>query len=190
MKTHRIIVSSTLLALAGFGALAQPAAPTQEQVRNANVRGIVKGKIIKLSGGTYEGAPFVHGGAERPRVTLLDGFSATGNLDASPEVERVVLLTQSSGGSGVNVFLAVFVMRGERVANLSTVLVGDEAQPSALTIGGGMIFLDIMEAGPGDAACCPTRQVRKTYRLGNRGLEPVTGVSSIAVPRQAAERPC
>jgi hypothetical protein len=181
------IAAWVLAALSALGApAATPVAPTLEQIRAASVRGIVQGKTVKLKDGKYEGAPFVRGGTERPTVALVERYSSTGNLDDTPAEERVVLLTQSSGGSGANLFLAVFGMRGGSVRNLATVLVGDRTQPSMLAIGGGMIFLDVVEAGPGDAACCPTQPARKTYRYGRHGLEPVTGVSSLPLPGRSA----
>jgi hypothetical protein len=166
-----------VLVLSWLGASAvvagEPAAPTLDQIRGAKVRGIVDGKTVKLRNGIYEGAPFVRGGAERPRVELLDTFTATGNLDDTPAEERVVLLTQSTGGSGVNLYLAVFGLRGKRAENLGTVLVGDRTRPSMLTIGGGMIFVDVVETGPGDASCCPTHPARKSYRLRDDGLSAI-----------------
>jgi hypothetical protein len=177
MSRHIGIWIGLLLALAGpCASAAPPAAPTIEQIRGAKVRGVPKGKTVRLKNGRYEGAPFVRGGDERPRVELLERFSATGSLDEAAGEERVVLLTQSSGGTGANLYLAVFVLRGDKAENVSSILVGDRTQPSMLSIGGGMIFLDVVEAGPGDAACCPTQPARKTYRLGRHGLEPVTGV--------------
>jgi len=152
MNRRGLIAGCLFAGFTGLGAwAAAPAAPTLEQIQNAKVRGVLDGKSVRLKGGRYEGAPFVRGGAERPRVTLLDRFTATGNVDETPVEERMVLLSQSSGGTGVNLYLGVFGMRGGTAENLDTVLVGDRAQPNMLAIGGGMIFLDFVEAGPGDA---------------------------------------
>ena len=46
-------------------------APTADEVANLSYRGIEEaGGNVTLQGGSWEGAPYVEGGASRPRVTL------------------------------------------------------------------------------------------------------------------------
>ncbi len=160
-------------------------APTLEQLRGAKVRGIYKGKTVQIKNGVYEGASFVAGGASHPRVELLSKMTATGNLDNLPGEERVALLAESSGGSGTDLFLAVFGLRGGKVENLGTVRVGDRVQLRVLNIMDRTIVLDVVEGGPNDPACCPTQAARLTYALENGALKKqhaeVVGKLSVAL---------
>ena len=163
---------------------APSAAPTFEQLSCAKVRGIYGGKTIQLKDGVYEGEPFVAGGASRPRVMLLGRLTATANLDNQPGDERVALLAESSGGSGENIFLAVFGEQDGNVVNLGTALVGDRVRLRRLDIDGRTMLLDVVEAGPGEPMCCPTQLARTSYRLEPERLQlvaaDVTGVLSLA----------
>ena len=51
------------------------------------------------------------------------------------------------------------------VTNLATGLVGDRIQVKNGSISDGRITLDLIETGPGDAACCPTRKTLSEWRL-------------------------
>jgi predicted aspartyl protease len=154
-----------------------PPAPTVKQLRRAEVSGILEREPVKLNDGVYEGAPFVAGGAERPRVALLDGWAAAGNVDDKPGDERVALLAASSGGTGTSLYLAVFAMRDRRLTNLGTVRVGDRVVPRGVAIDGRAIELDVVEGDDGDPLCCPTRSVRRSYRLESGGLRQLADVS-------------
>ena len=44
----------------------------------------------------------------------------------------------------------------------------------ALSIADRRVTLDVVEAGPGDALCCPSRLARKSYALQGAALVPVT----------------
>jgi predicted aspartyl protease len=154
-----------------------PPAPTVKQVRRAEVNGILEREPVKLIDGAYEGAPFAVGGAERPRVALLDGWAAAGNLDDKPGDERVALLASSSGGTGTNLYLAVFAMRDRKLTNLGTVRVGDRVVPRGVSISGRTIELDVVEGDAGDPLCCPTRSVRRSYRLEPEGLRQLADIS-------------
>jgi heat shock protein HslJ len=81
------------------------------------------------------------------------------------------MLGSSAGGSGEFAWLAVFGVRDDDVENLRTVPVGDRIQLHSLWIERGSIVLDVIEAGPNDAACCPTQVSRKTYVLRGGVLE-------------------
>ena len=149
---------------------ADTAAPTVEQLRDAVVQGIYAGKTISLRNGAYEGAPFMPGGASRPQVTLLEGLTATGDLNGVAGAERVALLAESSGGTGVNVYLALVSQRGSEPVNIGTALVGDRVQLRGLDIRDATIMLDVLRPGPQDAMCCPTELARLTYRFDKAGL--------------------
>ncbi len=157
--------------------------PTAFELAHATYSGILNEPVI-LTGGRWEGEPFVEGGASRPTVGLLDHFMLTGDLDGDGLDEVVTLLWESSGGSGNRLFLAAVARKDESVANIGTDLIGDRVQIRSGAIEDGRIILDIIRAGPEDAACCPTEKALVTWALSADGLsrvaEETTGRLSLA----------
>ena len=112
------------------------------------------------------------------RVTLWDAPVALGDLDGQPGDEAVVLLGASSGGSASFVYIAAFGRRDGGLSPATATLVGDRVKVLALSIADRRVTLDIVEAGPGDALCCPSRLARKTYALQGGVLVPVVPAAS------------
>jgi len=94
-----------------------------------------------------------------------------GRHDAVPDA--AVLLSESSGGSGIYTYLALVTWRDGELRNIATQLVGDRVQLRSLSVGPGAIILDVLAAGPADPACCPSRKLRKRYRLQDARLDVV-----------------
>jgi heat shock protein HslJ len=140
---------------------------------------------VRLTDGRYEGEPFVAGGASRPTVTLVERLSLEGDLDGDGQPERVLLLSENSGGSGVNLYLAVVTLRGGMAVNTGTAFVGNRVQVRDLEIVDRAIVLDVVQAGPADAMCCPTQMAQRRYKLGAGGLSEqgskILGTFSLAV---------
>ncbi|HEY5657814.1 MAG TPA: META domain-containing protein [Myxococcota bacterium] len=139
---------------------------------------------VTLAGGVFEGAPFVEGAAARPRVELIAALSRRADLDGDGALEAVAFLSESSGGSGSNLYAAVLRPRGEDWINIGTALVGDRVQLRSLAVEGGRIRLDVLQAGPGDALCCPGELATREWTLTAEGLTEVrseeTGRLSLA----------
>jgi heat shock protein HslJ len=148
------------------------AAPTLAEVANATYAGILQEQLT-LEDGRWEGQPFIDGGAARPTVALAEHFLLEGDLDADGRPEAVALLWESSGGSGTRSYLAAMGRDDGRVVNLDTALIGDRVQLKSGSIAGGRITLELVEAGPADAACCPTQRTRSVWSLTGTGLERV-----------------
>ena len=72
---------------------------TTEQLASATYSGIYD-EPFTMTGGAYLGDPFVEGGASRPSVQLIDDFLLSADLTGDGKDEAVVLLAESSGGSG------------------------------------------------------------------------------------------
>lgn len=155
----------------GHGATApgMGSAPSLEELGNATFTGVFDGPVT-LVDGVWEGAPYVDGGAARPRAGLVEHFTLSGDLDGDDLDETVVLLWESSGGSGTRIYLAAVERLGSGVVNLATALVGDRVQIEAASIADGAISLDLIQAGPGEAACCPTQKALVTWRLEDGAL--------------------
>ncbi len=156
--------------------------PTVAELANATYAGVFD-EPVTLKDGRWEGSPFVEGGASRPSAGLVEDFVLTGDVDGDGRDDAVVLLWESSGGSGTRTYLAAMGRTGGAVVNLATALVGDRVQVKTGFITDGLITLDLIQAGPGEAACCPTQKALAGWRLIDGGLTPtesvVTGTLSL-----------
>ena len=149
--------------------------PSVEQLAGAVYTGIYD-EPVQLSDGVYEGRPFVPGGASRPTVQLLEAPTATGELDDRPGQEAAVLLVENSGGSGSFVYLAVVGLQNGEAINLGTAWIGDRSRVEAISIEGSRIRLELLEHGPGDPACCPSREAEQSWVFRDGGLVRVANV--------------
>ncbi len=167
---------------------AQITVPTAMELANAVYRGI-EDHPVRLQNKLWQGEPFVAGGASRPRVGLVEDFQLTGDVNDDGVDEAVVILWQSSGGSGTYLFLAVMGRADSDIVNLATAPIGDRVQIRSGRIDDGKIELDLVQQGPGDAACCPSRIVIRSWTIGARGLtESPVRVSGALTPADIGNR--
>jgi heat shock protein HslJ len=141
---------------------------TDETLKNAVYHGIYA-EAIQLTDGLYEGEPFVEGGASRPTVTFTGAY-AFGDLNANGVTDVVVVLVESSGGSGNFRYLAVVLNQEGKPENVATALLGDRAQVQTVTVDGADITVNAVAHGPDDPMCCPTQKVTLTYRFDGEQL--------------------
>jgi hypothetical protein len=149
-------------------------APTLEELKNATYNGF-KGHHgpVTLADGRWEGKPYVEGGASRPEVYFVRDFRLIGDVNGDGTDEAVVLLGESSGGTGQNIYLAVVDRKNGKLENVASTLVGDRIQIREARIEEGRIFLDLLQAGPGDAACCPGELATRGWELTAQRAERV-----------------
>jgi uncharacterized membrane protein len=129
---------------------------------------------IQLQNGRYVGQPFITGGASRPTVTLLPKPSALVDSDADGEREWLVVLAESSGGSGTFYYLAVMQRRGVGFRSRATVSIGDRVEIERISVDGAMVRIDLLAAGDDDPACCPSEARTKRWQWIEDDLHPVT----------------
>lgn len=151
-------------------ALGSEVPPSLDELKNATYRGF-EGEEgpVALVDGIWEGEPFDEGGASRPRVRFVGDFMAAGDLDGDGSDEVVVLLSESSGGSGKFLYLAVVDRNGGELDNVATELVGDRVQVRGASVDDGKILLDLLRVGPSDAACCPGELATVGWKLSSEG---------------------
>ena len=164
------------------------AAPTLEQLANTRVAGVFEHEVA-LRDGHYEGEPFLPGGASRPRLEWIREPVVIVDLDDDGHEEAVVLLVASSGGSGSMRHLAVIGMRAGEATSLATVLLGDRVQVRSLDAGEGRIRLELVEHGPGDPACCPTRRSVREWRLETGASWQLVETRSLALEAALSDAP-
>lgn len=146
------------------------ASPLPEALGNIAYSGIYE-EPVQLVDGVYEGEPFVPGGAARPRVELLADLYLTGDFDGDGTEDAWVLLNENSGGTGQILYLAMVSDVAGNPRNPGTVAIGDRVDIMGLAAVDGNARLDYVAAGPGEAACCPTRMITAVFGLkdGNLG---------------------
>jgi len=158
------------------------AAPSAEELARTTYVGVYD-EPVALEDGRWEGEPYAAGAASRPAVELVGDFRLTGDLNGDGSEEAVVLLAKSSGGSGTYNYLAVVGRDGKNPVNLGTAGIGDRVQVRSAGLADGRIELDVIQQGPGDAACCPSQKAKRTWALDDSGLTEVaseiTGTLSI-----------
>jgi len=156
--------------------------PSPEQLESATYAGL-RDEPVTLSGGKWQGEPVAPESAARPEVVLIDTIAPTGDLDGDGAKETVALLSESSGGTGSNSYLAVMKSSGAGVENVATALVGDRVQVVSLGIESGSITGVFVQAGEGDAMCCPSSKVRRSWKLeGGELLEqPIEELGKVSI---------
>jgi heat shock protein HslJ len=125
---------------------------------------------ITLEDGHWDGQSYMEGGAERPAVGLVEDFLLAGDLDGDGTDEVVVLLWESSGGSGTRSYVASVGRRDGDTVNTGTALVGDRVQVRSGRIADGRIEMDVIQQGPADSACCPSQLARRSWTLDANSL--------------------
>ncbi len=162
---------------------ATAAKPGLDEAARATYSGIYDHAVI-LTDGVYEGVPFAEGGASRPRVELIEEFELAADLDSDGSEETVVLLAESSGGSGTFGYLAVLAREDGVVANVATAPLGDRVQIRSWGHDGKTIVVGVVQAGPEDAACCPSQVAVRRWTLGPDGLaeEPAEIEGELSLP--------
>lgn len=177
----RLFLARLLVACAGLGGCTVTPAPETgnipsdgppEALSAATITGIYTAPI-QLQHGRYVGPPFVLGGASRPTVTLLSEPVALVDLDADGEREWLVVLAESSGGSGTFYYLAVMQQRGVGFRSRATVLIGDRVRIGGISADGATVRVHLRAAGGDDAACCPSEARVKRWQWVDDGLYPV-----------------
>ena len=174
MKTTRLRYAIILLAGISFALVTQTGFARDttaliSKLGNATYSGI-EDQSVTLVDGQWEGQAYVEGGASRPRVGLLKDMYFTGDLDGDGQEEMVVILWQSSGGTGSNSYIAVMKPDNDGYRNISTALLGDRVKLKSGKLESGKIILDVLQAGESDPMCCPTQLATRIWTLEDTQL--------------------
>ena len=123
-------------------------------------------QVVQLTDGKFEqGTP---GSADFISVQVTD-FIAAGDLNADGVDEVAALISENQGGTGVFVFLAVYVNVNGALTFQTSSIVDDRPQLNALSIEDNEIFLDATIHGFEEPMCCPTLRTTRHYRLADGG---------------------
>src|SRR5215510_13960249 len=145
-------------------------APTLKELKNASYSGVEGLKSpIKLVDGRWKGSPYKKGSASRPVVNLVGDLRVLGDLTGDGTEDAVVLLNYAPGGTGQLLYLAVMTRRKNKIENIATTLIGDRFQIRDVRIEQKRIFVDVIQAGPKDAMCCPGEVTTREWTLESGG---------------------
>jgi heat shock protein HslJ len=170
--TSLVVLCMSLL-VSGCTSVPHVDASSMADLKNLSYQGI-HAEPVRLRDGVFESEPFVADGVSRSRVQLIEQLMVSGDMSGDGHAEAAVFLTESSGGSGVYTYLAIVTKSGFGYKNIATKNLGDRVQVRALRFAGGTLVLDIVTAAAGDAACCPSLNMRNTYRLVDGELKQIT----------------
>ncbi len=162
-RNMMILVSLLLLMLSAHAA--QSTETFISQAGNLTYQGIDDNQQIHLKKGVWQGKPFQSNSASRPRVGLIRDFSFSGDLNHDGQVEHIVFLWESSGGSGTQIYMAVIAGHNGQWTNIATQHIGDRIQLQMGRVQQANIELDVIQAGRNDPACCPTQHVLRRWKL-------------------------
>ncbi len=146
---------------------------TLARLKNATYMGIQEKDPVTLTDGIWVGEPSQEGGSSRPSVFFVRDFLLEGDIDGNGTDEAAVLLAASSGGTGVNIYLAAVRITDDKLDNLDTKLVGDRVQIRKAGFGAEHIFLELVEAGPDDPMSNPGELTMVGWNLVNEKLVPL-----------------
>lgn len=90
---------------------------------------------------------------------------AIGDLNEDQIDDAVILLAESSGGTGIFVSMVVIVSQGGTFVQLGSVAIDDRPIINNLVIMDGEIKLEAVIHGINDAMASPTFSVKQTYRI-------------------------
>jgi heat shock protein HslJ len=139
-------------------------APTWEQLRTATYYGLqLPGAPVTLEDGKWERV--------RTQILLAPDFRVVGDISGDRIPEAAVILAESGGGSGTFHYIAVVGYRNDRLENLGTVPLGDRVQVRSVRILPSKLEAEVVQAGPGDPACCPGDLVNRYWSYSDAGLQ-------------------
>jgi len=147
------------------------AGPGQAELANATFTGLHgAAKSITLVDGRWEGEPWIEGGASVPSARLVGDLVVHADLNGDGVIESLNLISYSGGGTGHFVHLSVNRFNNGSVENVSNALLGDRVMVRGVRIQDEMILVDLVQAGPGDGACCPGDMITRAWALQPSGL--------------------
>jgi heat shock protein HslJ len=155
---------------------------------NATLSGIYE-EPITLVEGEYEGEPFDPEGASRPTVHLITELMPAGDLDGDGVDEVIALVEENSGGTGHFLYIVPLATVDGVVQQLGVAEVGDRVKIRSMGIEDHSIVMETIEAGPDDAACCPTLKKKRTWTVINGALSEMEAQVEGTVSLQDLEGP-
>jgi hypothetical protein len=100
-----------------------------------------------------------------------------GDINNDSSEDGVVILAENGGGSGISKSFLVILNQNNIPTQTSNFYLGDRTIIENVEIKNNQIKLTLITNGPGDAACCPSLKVTKTFKLQGNELSEVVPTS-------------
>jgi len=153
----RILVYFALLSTASAGEVQGPAAKDLEGITIHSAW--FPSGTVTLKNGEYRG-PAAPGSVTETVVRLTDrrAFGPMNGKDSA-----AIIFATDTGGSGMFYDLALIVKGSGGWVYADATLLGDRIKVHSVGIKGNEIIVSMSAHGPGDAMCCPTREVTRLF---------------------------
>jgi hypothetical protein len=140
-----------------------------EQIRNGPYQlGFTDAlRIIQLSEGRYQDG--VPSDANYVEVHVTD-FIALGDINGDGVNEAAALVAEDYGGTGVFVFLALYVEKAGEPEFLTSVYIDDRPVIEDVSFDGNQVFLVSITHDADDPFCCATLKNERHYQLNDNQL--------------------
>ena len=142
----------------------------QQQIQNADYQlGFTDvPRTVQFTNGVFQQG--TAGAADFMDIRVTD-FIAFGDINGDGVNEAAALISENYGGTGVFVFLALYVEQAEQPVYLTSVFIDDRPAVDSVGFENGEIYLRVTTHGAEDPFCCPTLRNERHYRLINNQLE-------------------
>lgn len=156
---------------------------------NATYQGLKSDDVaVTLVDGQWQGEPYQEGGAVVPRVQLLGNLMARGDVTGDGAEDAVVLVNFAPGGTGQLLHLALMSVRDGKAQQTAAAFIGDRVRTRDLRIDDGTIVVDVVQAGPRDASCCPGELATRQWHFADGELTEIdSGVDTRRLGPEALE---
>lgn len=142
-----------------------PGGLTQDMLKNATYHTPFYNRTVTLVNGAYsEGTnPVTYS------VQML-GVYDFGDTNGDGKDDAAVILAENGGGSGTFESLVVMVNQAGAPHQAGEAQLGDRVHINSVDISSGVVHLDMLVQGPGDALCCPSLPEKQNYWLFGSNL--------------------
>jgi hypothetical protein len=151
-------------------------------------------QTVQFTSGEFQQGPA--GSAEFVEIRVTD-FIAMGDINGDGVNEAAAIVSENYGGSGVFVFLALYIAQADHAVYLTSVFIDDRPAVEDLRFENGEISLRVTTHDADDPFCCPTLRNERRYQLINNQLQMTDYVTfspdgrprtiAIEAPRNGAE---
>ncbi len=137
----------------------------------------IKDTPVRMVDGAYTlvtGSPL-----DRVMAGLISEFVVTGDLNGDNTPDAIAPLFLNTGGTGTFIFMAIMVDKNGTLVQAGREFLGDRIRFNSMTLSpDGTITVDMIEHGPDDPMCCPTKHSVKKFRAAD--LLATVGPANIA----------
>jgi hypothetical protein len=166
-----IVIGVVVMVLRGgvsFSKLDKPQTPLST-FNPQNFTYQIEGKSVTLVDGVNEEESAPESASST--ITEYFGNEATGDLDGDGRVDRALLITQSTGGTGVFFYLVVLKATDAGYRSLEAFFLGDRIAPQNTRIADGIVSVNFATRATGEPMTAqPSIGVTKTFKLSGAGL--------------------